>query len=193
MRLPRQKMIEQKTVAIRTSVFPGLDVRDLWHHTKSDGFTSIPRTLPLVMNIVDDLTKGSPASKTYFALWARVFPEMYVNLQGAEELAYHSGLTGQRWKRDWEKRMRALADLGFILIANGPRENLMHAVIINPHFAVRRLYIAETPGLTKAAFDSLVERANQVGMTDMVSPLPEDAPAIPPIPPAPPTLATPTT
>jgi hypothetical protein len=171
---PRKKLIEQKTLAIRDAAFPDLNPDDLWHHRKSDGFTSIPRTLPIVMNIIDDLTKGSPASKTYFALWARVFPEMYVNLQNAEELAYYSGLAGQRWLRDWKKRMESLAELGFIKLANGPRGQMMHAVIINPHFAVWRLYKAGTPGLTKAAFDSLLDRAGQIGMTDMAVPLPEE-------------------
>lgn len=33
-----------------------------------DGFTTIPRTMPLIMNIIDDLTKAKPASSNYFAL-----------------------------------------------------------------------------------------------------------------------------
>lgn len=176
--LSRKKLIEQKTVAIRDQAFPDLKSADLWHHRKSDGFTSIPRTLPIIMNIIDDLTKGAPASKTYFALWAKVFPEMYVNLANAEELAYYSNLTGQRWQRDWKKRMEALAELGFVKLANGPRGNLLHAVIVNPHFTIRRLYAAKTPGLTQAAFDSLVDRAGQIGMTDMTVPLPEAMPEL---------------
>ena len=163
----RSKRIGAKTTALREKIWPDLTVDELWYRKKYDGFTSIPRTMPIIMNIIDDLSKAKPASKTYFALWGKAYDEMYVSLQNAEDLAYHSGFTGQRAIRTWKERMQSLADLGFIKVAAGPRGNLSHAVILNPHFVIRRLHEAGTAGLTEAAFNTLLERANEIGAEDM--------------------------
>lgn len=71
--------------------------------------------------------------------------------------------------------MQSLADLGFVQIASGPRGNLSHAVILNPHFVLRRLRDAGRAGLTDAAFNTLVERANEIGAKDMEVEMPKKA------------------
>jgi hypothetical protein len=112
-----------------------------------DGFTSIPRTMPIIMNIIDQLSEGSKrTSITYLALWGQAFDEMYVSLQNADELAFHAGFSGQRAVRTWRERLQVLSDLGFIRLASGTSGRFSHAVILNPHFAVRRLRQAKTAG-----------------------------------------------
>jgi len=172
----RSTKIGKKTIALRSKIWPDLSQDELWDRHKFDGFTTIPRTLPLVMSIIDDLTKNKPASRTYFAMWCKAFDEMYVSLQNAEDLAYQAGFTGQRAVRTWRERMQSLADLGFIKVASGPRGNLSHAVIINPHYVIRRHRNEGTPGLTEAAFNALVERAIEISAKDMEDDLPEDKP-----------------
>lgn len=172
----RSKRIGAKKTALREKLWPEITVDDLWYRKKYDGFTSIPRTMPIIMNIIDDLTKSKPASKTYFALWGVAYDEMYINLQNPEDLAYHSGFTGQRAVRTWKDRMQSLADLGFIKVASGPRGNLSHAVLLNPHFTIRRLYEANTAGLTEAAYNTLLERANEIGAIDMEIDMPVKKP-----------------
>ena len=171
----RGSKIGEKVTALRQKIFPEVEVDDLWHRKKYDGFTSIPRTMPIIMNIIDDLTKNKPASRTYLALWGHAYDEMYVSLQNADDLAYHSGFTGQRAVRTWKERMQSLSDLGFIHTAAGPRGSLSHAVILNPHFVVRKLHAENTPGLTEAAFNTLVERANEIGAKDMEIDMPKKA------------------
>ena len=170
----RTKRIAQKVIALREKFWPDLTDEELWHHKEYDGFTSIPRTMPIIMNIIDDLTKGKPASMTYFSLWCKTFGEMYISLQNSDELAFHSGFTGQRAIRTWQDRMKSLADLGFVKVAAGPRGGLSHAAIPNPHLVIRRLHRDKHPGLTQAAFNTLVERANDIGAKDMENELPED-------------------
>lgn len=170
----RTNRIGAKTTALRKKLWPDLSVDDLWYRKKFDGFTTIPRTMPIIMNIIDDLTKSKPASKTYFALWGKAYDEMYVSLQNAEDLAYHSGFSGQRAVRTWKERMQSLADIGFIRVASGPRGQLSHAVIVNPHFVIRRLHNEKTAGLTEAAFNTLLERANEISAKDMEIELPEE-------------------
>ena len=95
---------------------------------------------------------------------------MYVSLQNAHDLAFHSGFTGQRAVRTWKERIKALDGLGFIRTAAGTAS---HAVILNPHFVIRRLYAAKTPGLTAASYNALVERAIDISADDMKCPCPK--------------------
>lgn len=180
---PIPKKISQKTVALRAKLFPELKPTDLWSRHKSKGFTTIPRTLPIILNVIDDLTSGKPASKTYLALWGRSHDEMLVPLTNVEDLAFHSGFSGQRAVRTWRERMQSLVDWGFIRVVSGARGAFSNAVIMNPHFVIRRLHAQNTPEITQAAYLSLVERANEVGEADMECALPEDMPIVPPPPP----------
>ena len=131
--------------------------------------------MPIIMNIIDQLSDGSKrTSITYLALWGRAFDEMYVSLQNADELAFHSGFTGQRAVRTWRERIKVLDELRFVRTAPGTAGQYSHAVILNPHFAIRRLHAAKASGLTAASFNALVERAIAVSAEDMTVPLPEE-------------------
>ena len=67
--------------------------------------------------------------------------------------------------------LRGLPRIG--LHKAGVRVGYSHAVILNPHFVIRRLYAAKTPGLTAASYNALVERAIDISADDMKMPLPE--------------------
>jgi hypothetical protein len=173
-RKPRKK-IAKKIIDLRTRLWPNLEEDELWNRDVYDGFTTVPRTMPIIMNIIDQLSSGSKhTSITYFALWGQAFDEMYVSLQNADDLAFHSGFTGQRAVRTWRERIKALDDLGFILTAPGTSGQYSHALIINPHFVIRRLYAAKAPGLTAASYNALMERGIAISADDMTVVLPED-------------------
>ena len=163
----KKKKIQKKISDLRSKLWPELDVEELWDRHTYDGFTTIPRILPLTMSIIDDLTKGVPASKTYFELWCRAHDEMYVSLSKAEEMAFHAGFNGQRAKRTWCLRLRALEELGFIKIAAGAAGDYSHAVIINPYIALRRLHQAGTAGLTTRSYNAVIERGTEIGAKDV--------------------------
>ncbi|MGM4893895.1 hypothetical protein [Tardiphaga sp. 839_C3_N1_4] len=118
------------------------------------------------MSIIDDLTKGKPASDAYFELWCRAYDEMYISLGAAAMLARHSGYSGQRAVRLWAERIELLAELGFIRVREGASGKLSHAVILNPHLVIKRLFADKKPGLLKEKYDALVERANETGSVD---------------------------
>lgn len=162
----RPKKYVEKILALRARLWPDLIEDELWYHKKNDGFLSIPRTMPYIMAIIDDLTKGTPASSTYLDLFCRTLPEMYVSLSDQDKLAYGAGFRGQRARRQWIDRIRQLRDLGFILTAPGQNAEFAHAVIINPHIALKRLWDKRHPGLTKLEYDAFVERAIDIGATD---------------------------
>ena len=157
----------QKIVDLRTRLWPDLTEEELWNRKEQQGFTTIPRTMPIILSIIDDLTKGAPASSTYLELWCRAYDEMYISLARPDELAFYSGFTGQRARRTWIDRIRKLRDLGFIRVAAGSSGELSHAVIINPHIALKRLRDRKEPGLMEAKYNALIERANDIGATDV--------------------------
>ncbi|WP_209010652.1 hypothetical protein [Labrenzia sp. PHM005] len=165
---------------LRAKLFPDLKEEELWARQKYDGFTTIPRTMPLVMSIIDDLTKGAPASSTYLELWGRAYDEMYVPLNNPDVHAFHAGFTGQRAKRTWVQRIESLAELGFIYTAGGTSGKHAHAVIVNPHLALKRLKDKGQPGLTTDKYNALVERGIEVGAKDVDADMPEPPP-VPPI------------
>ena len=43
---------QEKAKALRDSCWPALDEEKLWNRKVVTGFTTIPRTMPLIMNII---------------------------------------------------------------------------------------------------------------------------------------------
>jgi len=62
------KAITQKQLDQREALWPKAEPR-LWHRKVHDGFTTIPKTMPLVLQITDEMSNGKPLSATYLSLW----------------------------------------------------------------------------------------------------------------------------
>jgi hypothetical protein len=185
------KKISQKILALRASLFPHLHEGHFWNRLKQNGFTSVPRTMPLLMGIMDDMA-GMPVGMVYLELWSRAFDEGMVNLAKQRELAFHSGLTGQRADTTWRQRVRKLAELGFIEIAEGSSGELSQAVIINPYLVIRKAYKAPGSHIPASRYNALIERMTEIDAKDMELPdpwLPPPAPS--PMPEVAPPMATP--
>ena len=165
--MPRPSKYVAKIKELRTKLWPEMDFRAvLWHRKRNDGFVSMPRTMPLIVGIIDDLTKGAPAGMTYMELWCRTFDEMYVSLSKSKEIAFHSGFTGQRAERTWAEKIRKLDELGFISIREGQAGALSHALVLNPYLVIKRLYEGKSHSITNDKYNALVERAIEIGAGD---------------------------
>ena len=103
---------QEKAKALRDSVWPDLDEQMLWNRKAVSGFTTIPRTMPLVMNIIDALTKNKPAGSTYFVMWCRTFDHSLLVIDNPMTLAVEAGFSGERALSTWKDRMRSLVELG---------------------------------------------------------------------------------
>jgi hypothetical protein len=170
-RKPRKK-IAQRQLELRARLWPGLNDGFLWHRLKHHGFTTIPRTMPLMLSIMDDLSEGQPVSSTYLELWCRAFDESFVTLSRPREMAFHAGFTGQRSERTWRGRMKILADLGFIGIKEGPSGPMSYAIIFNPYLVIRRLRDKKHPGVREDKYNALMERAGEISAGDLDLPDP---------------------
>jgi hypothetical protein len=167
------KKIAKRQLELRERLWPRLDTKWLWHRKERDGFITMPRSMPLILSVMDDLSQGQPVSSTYLDLWCRTFDECFVTLSKSKEMAFHAGFTGQRAERTWRGRMKILADLGFIDIQPGPSGEMSYALVKNPYLVIKRLKEAGETGVRKDKYNALVQRCLEIGETSLDEPVPE--------------------
>jgi hypothetical protein len=165
------KAIVAKQLAQREALWPG-SAPWLWNRSAHKGFATIPKTMPLILRIMDDLSNGKPLSSTYLALWCDTWDNSMVNLAKAHEMAHAAGFTGQRAVYTWRTRMLLLKQLHFIDIKPGKLGDITHVLIWNPHQVIRYHQQSRTQGLQEGTFNALLERALDIGANDMLEPLP---------------------
>lgn len=164
----RFSKIAKKQLALRQTLWPELDEKQhLWLRIERDGFTTIPRSMPIMLQIMDSLSKGKPVSSTYFELWCRAYDECFVVLNKPQELAFHSGFFGQRAQVTWKDRIRALAELGFINVRPGPSGEMSYALIYNPYHVIKKHHEKKHPGITTDLSNALAARAIEIGADDL--------------------------
>lgn len=160
------RTILQRQLDARSRLWPDVSDEMLWSWKSRVGFVPVPRLLPLIMSIMDDLSgKGFPVGQTYFELWCRLHEELFLTLNRPEEMAFHAGFSGQRSLRTWKDRVKRLADLGFIALRSGPLGDLSYAIFFNPFHVLKRAYQANQ--IQDAKWQALVIRANEIGAFDL--------------------------
>jgi hypothetical protein len=173
-----RRAITGSELALRNSLWPDAQAR-IWDRTAFGGFTTLPKTIPYVCRIMDDLSKGFPLSSTYLALWSATWDNAFVRLNRPGDLAFASGFSGERAERTWQDRMRRLEDIGFIETKPSGAAKMGFAFIPNPHVVIFQLRAAKAnpnapssqrnyaAGLTEGAFNAFVERALEIGCNDV--------------------------
>lgn len=165
----RATKMAQNTLAIRKKLWPTLQEAELWNRKTEAGFTTIPRIMPLIIRILDDLSKGKPLGYTYLALWCRVWDEGVVQVPNPSDLAYESGFTGERAASTWIARMRTLRELGFIRTAGatGAQGEFQYVLLLNPLPVLKKL--DQDGKIQIGASVTLLQRANEVGAKGLES------------------------
>lgn len=184
--------IAKKQLAQRELLWPGAEPW-LWHRKANKGFATIPKTMPIILQIMDDLSNGRPVSSTYLGLWCDTWDNSMVNISKQNEMAHAAGFTGQRAAYTWAGRVKILQDLRFIDVKAGKSGPISHVLLWNPHRVIRRHHAEKTPGLVEANFNALLERALDIGANDMLDdgPTAVAVPVPPPPPPSPAPMASP--
>ncbi|KVU80048.1 hypothetical protein WK73_04435 [Burkholderia ubonensis] len=167
----RLKKAQKGTLALRKHHWPSVTEDQLWIRHGKAGFTTIPRTLPLFIEIIDAASKqvtagkSVPAGKTYLVLWSRVFDEGLVKIEVEAAAAREAGYVGERNITTWRQHLKVLADLGFIDIKEGAAGPCQFVLLFNPYHAAKKLYAKGW--VQKATYDSLFQRAIEIGATDL--------------------------
>ncbi len=174
----RGKAIRDRDHSLRDSLFEDAQER-LWDRHKFHGFATIPKTLPYICRILDELSKGQPLASTYLALWCATWDDAFIKLGRTPDIAFAAGFSGQRGVRTFHDRVRKLAELGFVEVAPSGAHALGLAYLPNPHLQIMRLYAAKisptgepnlkimAAGMQAATYNAFIERAQEIDCTDI--------------------------
>lgn len=172
----QRKNISENELEFRDSAFPGAAGR-LWDKS-SGGFVTIPKTMPIICRILDEMSKNQPLSDTYRMLWAYTWNNnAFARLNKTSEMAFAAGFQGQRGERTLRDRLKKLEALGFIEI-RAQASNPMGLVFIpNPHEVILRLRDAQEnsdeagraklPFMRDETYFAFLERALDINCKDV--------------------------
>ncbi len=134
----RLKMAE-RAEQMKSLHFPDFPPALLWDRKQHDGFSTVPRTLPIVMQVIDHQTKGHAAGHTLFCLWARMPDHPLITIEHPATYAAEAGFSGIRAVDTWRRRMKLLKKLNFIDAKSGPSGEFHYVLLMNPNVGVMRL------------------------------------------------------
>jgi hypothetical protein len=161
----KKNPVLERQLKARASLWPDVTDNMLWGGDNAKGYSQVPRVMPLMMSIMDDLSgKGFPVGQTYLEMWCRLREEGFLALNKPEEMAFHTGFSGQRAVRTWKDRVKRLADLGFIDVKPGPSGELSFAIFFNPYHVIKREYLKGN--VQEAKWQALVMQALDIKALD---------------------------
>jgi hypothetical protein len=134
----RIKMRERAEIQ-RGVLFEAIAEELLWDRLINHGFTTIPRTMPTLMEGIDAMTKARPAGHTYFSLWCRAPDDPLIVIESPIIFAGEAGFKGERAVDTWRRRMKALVELGFIKAKAGAAGDFHYVLLMNPHYVMEKL------------------------------------------------------
>lgn len=157
-----RKTMSERDLELRATLWPELDTRLLWNRTEAVGFATMPRTMPLIGLIMDDLAgKGHPVSSVYMGLWCRVFDVGVIKISNPRELAYEAGFLSSRNESTWRSRMNILRDLHFIDIKGGASGPYSFALIYDPYYVIQTYHMGN---FRSEMLNALVARCHEIGV-----------------------------
>jgi hypothetical protein len=141
--------------------FPGMPVAWVWRRKTNDGYTTLPRTLPIAMQAIDMQSKGQPAGHTLFCLWARSPDHPLVTIENAATFASEAGFIGERAVDTWRRRMKRLRELWFIQTKPGPSGEFHYVLLLNPNAAMEWMRTANL--IQDGLYGRFIDRVIEVG------------------------------
>lgn len=164
----RVSKAQQAAVEIRNLHWPDVKPEDLWllGDRKRGGFAQVPRTLSMMMNVINDITKRKtgkavPAGKTYLVLWLHVFDEALVRIDSEADAAFEAGYEGERNVTTFRNHMNMLKELGFIDFRRGTKGPMQYVLLLNPYKVVKQLHAAGL--IPNTQYAALIERTSAIG------------------------------
>lgn len=166
---------KQTSIDLRKVHWADVKDEDIWllsNEHKRFGFAQVPRTLSLVINIINEIAKKKygkavPAGKTYFALWLHHYGEGLVRVASEAQIAYEAGYGGQRNVSTFRQHMAVLKEIGFIDFRKGVKGPMHYVLLLNPYNVLKRLRELKDETGEKLVSDeqyaALVERVNDIG------------------------------
>lgn len=169
----RASKAKQGSLKMRAHLWPDVPDSALWlrEDETRKGFTTMPRTMPLFMNLIQDVSKrvannkSIPAGRSYLVLWCRVFDEAFLRIEQEAAAALEAGYSGERNVTTWREHLRVLKELGFIDYKQGPSGPCQYVLLLNPYRAAKALH--KKGWLQQDTYTALFQRAIEIGATDL--------------------------
>jgi hypothetical protein len=138
-------------------------IADAWKWTRKthDGFSTIPRTLPIAMQAIDAQSKGQPAGHVLFCLWARSPDHPVITIENPSTFAAEAGFLGERAVDTWRRRMKKLRDLQFIITKPGASGEFHYVMLTNPNAAVE--WMRSNSLVQDGLYSRFIERLPEIG------------------------------
>ena len=166
--MKRMNNVREMNLEIRKTYWPDIKPEDLWllEDKKRGGFAQVPRTLSIIMNLINDIIKrregkAVPAGKTYLVLWLNVFSDGFLRIDDERDAAFAAGYEGERNVTTFRAHMRILQELGFIDFKEGHKNPSQYVLMLNPYKVVKRLF--EDKQIPEKHYTALLERASAIG------------------------------
>jgi hypothetical protein len=182
-----QKAIQENENELRDSLWTKADEL-CWKHKEYGGFVTIPKTMPYICRILDEMSKNFPLSSTYQALWSFTWSNnAFIKLNKISDIAYAASFTGQRGQRTLHDRMKRLERIGFIETKPSGGEKFGFVFIPNPHALIMELRNAKQTAnapkplreraalLQEASLNAFLARAIEIKCKDVISMLSIDS------------------
>lgn len=141
--------------------FPGVPAHWLWRRKTNDGYSTLPRTLPIVMQAIDRHSKGQPAGHVLCCLWVRSPDHPMVTIESPAIFASEAGFEGERAVDTWRRRMRTLHALHFIEPKRGPSGDFHYVLLMNPNAVM--VWMHRQKLVPDALYARFVDRLAEVG------------------------------
>ncbi|WP_213027073.1 hypothetical protein [Pseudomonas sp. Seg1] len=141
--------------------FPNIPEAWKWTRKTHDGFSTIPRTLPIAMQIIDAQSKGQPAGHVLFCLWARMPDHPVITIENPSTFAAEAGFLGERAVDTWRRRMKKLRELQFITTKPGASGEFHYVMLTNPNAAVE--WMRSGGKIQDGLYSRFIERLPEIG------------------------------
>ncbi|MGB2904233.1 MAG: hypothetical protein WBJ68_04365 [Candidatus Dechloromonas phosphoritropha] len=141
--------------------FPSMAESWVWRRKTNDGYTTIPRTIPIAIQAINAQSKGQPAGHVLFCLWARAPDHPLVTIENPVIFASEAGFIGERAVDTWRRRMKQLRDLHFIATKPGASGEFHYVLLMNPNAAME--WMRASGLMQDPLYSRFIERAVDVG------------------------------
>lgn len=166
----RAMKMSEKAAAIMEVHFPGFPEAWLWRRKKNHGYSTIPRTLPIAMQALNEI-KGHPAGHPLFCLWARSPDHPFLIIENQATFAAEAGFTGARAVDTWRRRMKVLKKYDFIATKKGSSGEFHYVLLLNPNAAVEKLRRLNL--VTDDLYSRFLERLADIGGSNDIAEIKE--------------------
>jgi len=158
----RRDAIVKQRLKLRKELWPDVGDEHLWDRKLRKGFTTIPRTMSLIFEILDSVCKGKPLSRVYLELWCRLHDEGFITVKDERAFAFACGFAGERGSQTLADRLARLERHGFIRTAEGEYGRRTHILVLDPYRAIAALTGQKAVSVPKGLLNALASRKSEI-------------------------------